>query len=429
MEAQKIQSLPSLPGVYLFKDAHNVVIYIGKAKSLKNRVRSYFSNKTDWKVKALLEEAHDLDFVLTNTEIEAMLLEAELIGTHKPKFNVLLKSGQPFVYLMFSKQELPELSVVRNKRKKGTYFGPFLHKRQARSVLRFLIETFNLQVCNKKIPNGCLEYHIGKCAGSCMNAFDPSEYLFRIELAKAALQKNHATFLKNLKLKIAQYSKELAFEKAQRLHRYMQDFDIIFNTLHVKYSHDKYASSVFIAMHATKKLPIDKELLAVELQMLIAADKPIRTIDCFDISHFQSSHLVGSCVRFTNGYPDKNNFRRFKIRTLTQQDDYAALREIVARRYKNPAELPDLIVIDGGKGQLNAVKDLFPQATFVSLAKREETLFTPNHPEGILLDVKTLTGKALIALRDYAHHFAVTYHKLRRHKSIDLKSARQKSSR
>lgn len=422
MEVQKITHVPSLPGVYLFKDVDNVIIYIGKAKSLKNRVRSYFSNKTDWKVKALLEEAHDLDFILTNTEIEAMLLEAELIGTHKPKFNVLLKSGQPFVYLLFSNDELPILDVVRNKKKKGTYFGPFLHKRQARSVLKFLIDTFKLQICNKKIANGCLDYHIGRCAGSCMNLFDTQDYLFRIELAKAALKKNHVAFLKNLEHKIAVHSKELAFEKAQRLHGYVRDFDTIFHTLHVKYSHEKYEPSVFIAMHNMKQLPIEKDALAHELQHLLGADKPIRTIDCFDISHFQSSYLVGSCVRFTNGYPDKNNFRRFKIRTLTEQNDYAALHEIVSRRYKNSADLPDLVLIDGGKGQLSAVRNLFPQTIFVSLAKREETLHTPNHPDGIILDIKTPIGKTLIALRDYAHHFAITYHKLRRHKDIFAKN-------
>lgn len=418
MDINKIANLPLLPGVYLFKDADNLIIYIGKAKSLKHRVRSYFSNKTDWKVKALLEEAHDLDFVLTNTEIEAMLLEAELISTHKPKFNVLLKSGQPFVYLMFSNQELPTLSIVRNKNKKGTYFGPFLHKRQARSVLAFLMDTFKLHLCNKKITNGCLDYHIGRCAGSCMKHFDTTDYIFRVELAKNALKKNHAVFLKDLEQKIATYSKELAFEKAQRLHQYIRDFDIIFHTLHVKYSHEKYEPSVFIAMHHIKQLPIDKETLAHELQQLLGAAQPIRTIDCFDISHFQSSYLVGSCVRFSNGYPDKNNFRRFKIRTLTEQNDYAALKEIVSRRYKNPADLPDLVLIDGGKGQLNAVKNLFPGTLFISLAKREETLFTLGNPQGIILDPQKVIDKTLIALRDYTHHFAVTYHKLRRHRDL-----------
>jgi excinuclease ABC subunit C len=418
MDKLKTKNLPSLPGIYLFKDQNNQIIYIGKAKSLKHRVRSYFAKNSDWKVQALLEEAEDLDFVLTNTEIEAMLLEAQLIGEHKPKFNVLLKSGQPFVYIVFTKDALPELKIVRNKKEKGFYFGPFLHKRQARSVAKFLIDTFKLKICNKKIPNGCLDYHIGLCAGSCKDAFDHDDYLFRIELAKSALKKNHAKFLKKLNEKIKQCSTELAFEKAKKLHQYILDLDMIFHTLHVKYSHEKYEPSVFIAIQQIKKLPLNKEELATSLQEMLKTEKPIITIDCFDISHFQSSFLVGSCVRFSNGLPDKNNFRRFKIRTLIEQNDYAALHEIVSRRYKNPDDLPDLILIDGGKGQLNAVKHLFPQTNFASLAKREEILFTPSHPDGIHLDVKTPIGKTLIALRDYAHHFAISYHKLRRHKDI-----------
>ncbi len=414
---EKASNLPSLPGVYLFKDEANTVIYIGKAKSLKHRVKTYFQKSTDWKVQALLEEAQDLDYVLTNTEIEAMLLEAQLIGEHKPRFNVLLKSGQPFVYLMFSKQELPELKVVRNKRQKGIYFGPFLHKQQARSVAKFLIDTFKLKVCNKKIENGCLDYHIGLCAGSCKENFDTEEYLFRIELAKNALKKNHKQFLKNLNKRIKRCMLQLNFEKARNLHTFVTNLDTIFNTLHVKYSHERFRPDIFIAMHDIKRLP-ERVQVATELQQFLQTDKPIVTIDCFDISHFQSSYIVGSCVRFSNGLPDKKNFRRFKVRTLSQQNDYAALHEIVSRRYRNQSDLPDLVLIDGGKGQLNAVNTLFEQTVFVSLAKKEERLYSPTHPNGIQLDVKTPVGKTLIALRDYAHHFAISYHKLRRKKEM-----------
>jgi excinuclease ABC subunit C len=411
-------TLPSLPGVYLFKDANNAIIYIGKAKSLKARVKSYFQNKTDWKVQSLLEEAAVLDHIITHTEVEAMLLEAELIGIHKPKFNVLLKSGQPFVYILFTKDEPAAIEIVRNKRKKGTYFGPFLHKNQARSVVRFLVETFKLKLCNKKIANGCLDYHIGLCAGSCMDAFDLQEYLFRIELAKNALRRNQPAFLKGLDTRIKEHVRLLEFEKAKMLHTYLLHFDTIFRTIAAKYDSHKYADALFKAMQPKQELSSDEQQLAYDLQELLQAEFPIYTIDCFDISHFQSTYIVGSSVRFTNGIPDKNNFRRFKIRSLMQQDDYAALREIVARRYRDPDDIPDLILIDGGKGQLNAVKDLLPGHLFVSLAKKEELLFTPLHPQGIPLDVKTNIGKTLIALRDYAHHFAVSYHTLRRHKQL-----------
>ncbi len=414
---EKISNLPSLPGVYLFKDADNNVIYIGKAKSLKDRVKSYFGKNTDWKVQALLQEAVDLDYVLTNTEIEAMLFEAELIGQHKPKYNVLLKSGQPFVYIMFSKDEMSQIKVVRNKKEKGTYFGPFLHKHQARAVAKFLTETFKLKTCNKTIANGCLNYHLGLCAGTCKSEFDSQEYLFRIELAQQALKKNHDQFLASLKQRIATLCQELQFEKARNLNGYITNLDTIFNTLHVRYAHDKFHPDLFIATHALKRLP-GYQQINYDLQAFLGAEKPIVSIDCFDISHFQSSYIVGSSIRFCNGLPDKNNFRRFRIRSLKEQNDYAALREIVTRRYKDPKNLPDLIIIDGGKGQLGAVKDLFPQALFVSLAKREELLYTPLHPEGIHLDVATSVGKTIIAIRDYAHHFAISYHKLLRSKAF-----------
>jgi excinuclease ABC subunit C len=152
-----------------------------------------------------------------------------------------------------------------------------------------------------------------------------------------------------------------------------------------------------------------------ELQELLKLSKMPSTIDCFDISHFQSNYLVGSCVRFTNGKPDKNKFRRFGIKTLTQQNDYAALQEIVARRYRDGKDLPDLVVIDGGKGQLSAVAFLIPPTTdVISLAKREETVFSKEFPEGIKISVATGAGRLLIALRDYAHHFAISFHRKKR---------------
>lgn len=415
---EKISNLPSLPGVYLFKDADNNVIYIGKAKSLKDRVKSYFAKNTDWKVQALLQEAVDVQHVLTNTEIEAMLFEAELIGQHKPKYNVLLKSGQPFVYIMFSKEEMPQLKVVRNKKENGTYFGPFLHKHQARAVAKFLTETFKLKTCNKTIANGCLNYHLGLCAGTCKKEFDAQEYLFCIQLAQQALKKNHDAFLASLKKRIAALCQELQFEKAKNLNDYITNLHTIFNTLHVKYAHDKFHPDLFVATHTTKALP-ERQQIAYDMQAFLGTESPIVSIDCFDISHFQSSYIVGSSVRFCNGLPDKNNFRRFKIRSLKEQNDYAALREIVTRRYKDPQNLPDLVIIDGGKGQLNAVKDLFPGTLFVSLAKKEEILYTPLHPDGIHLDVTTSIGKTIIAIRDYAHHFAISYHKLLRNKNFD----------
>ena len=229
---------------------------------------------------------------------------------------------------------------------------------------------------------------------------------------------NYKKSLRDLKQKIDDLSNRLEFEKAKHLHEYVQNLDTIFAILKTKFSDKRYEHDVFLATTPIHKRKDPDLTLAEKLKDFLQADKPIKTIDCFDISHFQSSYIVGSCIRFTYDIPDKQNFRRFKIRTLKEQNDYAALQEIVARRYKNPEEIPDLIVIDGGKGQLSSVKKIMPSAHIVSLAKREERLFMDRFPHGIVLDEKTELGKLFIALRDYAHHFAISYHRKRRDKEF-----------
>jgi excinuclease ABC subunit C len=415
MNTQNLTLLPSLPGVYLFKDAANTIIYVGKAKSIKKRVSSYFKNQDkDWKIKSLVEEHASIDHIVTKTETEALLLEAQLIQQHKPKFNVLLKSGQPFVYFLFTHDEIPRLELVRNKKKKGTYFGPFLQKMPARSALHYLQKTFRLDLCKQKISTGCLRYHIGMCAGVCMKTFDKEGYLFRIMLAQQALDGRYKQSLKSIAQRIDDYNQRFEFEKARQLVYYAQNLETIFATLKTKFNSRKYENDIFVA---TTPIAHQKEYnleFSDALQRLLhLPERPI-TIDCFDISHFQSRSIVGSCIRFVHGVPDKNNFRRFRIKTLSEQNDYAALQEIVARRYKDAENMPDIVLIDGGKGQLNAVQQIIPQAYVISLAKREERLFTPAHPDGTTLDIKTEVGKVLIALRDYAHHFAISYHRLKR---------------
>ncbi len=407
--------VPTLPGVYFFKNALGKVIYIGKAKNLRNRVHSYFQKHTDdWKVEAILADCYDLDFIITKNETEAMLLEADLIQQYKPQFNTIFKDGQPFIYLLFTNDAVPTITVVRNRKKKGIYFGPFLHKTQARSVHHFIMKTFKLTICNKKIANGCLDYHLGICPGTCKPDFDKEEYMFRLELAKDLLKQKDKKFIERIEQQIKTYTKHLEFEKAKRLCTYLENVEIIFHAIKTKYSAKKFRTDVLVA---TTPAPTDHDL-SHEIRKLLGGNQRIQTIDGLDSTHFQSSYIVGACVRFTNGTPDKNKFRRFRIKTLDQQNDCAALQEIVFRRYKDADSMPDLILIDGGKGQLSAVQAVFPDALIASLAKREERLFSAMHPEGIVLDVKTAAGKQLIALRDYAHHFAISYHRLRRQKNL-----------
>jgi excinuclease ABC subunit C len=416
------KSIPKLTGIYLFKDAQGAFIYIGKAKNLHSRVRSYFQKyHTDWKINQLLNEYADIDYILTPTEAESLLLEAELVQKHKPKYNVLLKDGQPFLYILFTPTEIPTIELVRNKKKKGAYFGPFLEKAPARKTFYFLKRTFRLNFCNKKIELGCLDYHIGNCAGSCKPDFDTQDYIFRLSLAKEALKNNQEGFVQNIKDQMKKYSIELAFEKAKYLNEYLQNVDAIFAVLNTHFSTHKFATDIFVVSTPTPFNSTPDTTIATintELQRFLGFNIPVRTIDCFDISHFQSSYLVGSCVRFTDGKPEKHSFRHFKIKTLTEQNDYAALQEIISRRYKVKTDIPDLIVIDGGKGQLNAAQYILPDAPMVSLAKREETLYGPQFPQGIKLDIQTNIGRLFIALRDYAHHFAISYHRLKRKKGM-----------
>lgn len=413
------KSIPKLTGVYLFKDAQGTIIYIGKAKNLHSRVSSYFHKyNTDWKINQLLNEYADIDYILTPTETESLLLEAELVQKHKPKFNVLLKEGQPFLYILFTPGELPTIELVRNKKRKGTYFGPFLEKTPARKTHHFLLRTFNLNLCNKKITHGCLDYHIGNCAGSCKPDFDLQDYIFRIDLAKEALKNNQEGFVEQVKNQMQKYCASLEFEKAKHLNEYLQNVDTIFATLNTHFSTEKFATDIFVASTVTPYQEQTDTTINIELQHFLGFATPVRTVDCFDISHFQSSYLVGSCVRFTDGKLEKHMFRHFKIKTLIEQNDYAALQEIIERRYKNKDDIPDLIVIDGGKGQLSAAQYILPGAPLVSLAKREETLYGPQFPQGIRLDIHTNVGKLFIALRDYAHHFAISFHRAKRKKGL-----------
>lgn len=504
--------LPDQPGVYFFKDAHGSLLYVGKATSLKKRVASYAKpNHNDWKTHALIEDAQDIEFRALATPLEALILEAELIQAHQPKFNILLKSGQPFLYFLFTATNPPELLLMRSQNRKGVYVGPFVHRGQARQIYEIIVRAFGLRLCHKKIDGGCMYFHIGQCPGSCRPDFDLKAYNIRLNLAKKLLQQGAKGIISELETQIATHNQNLEFERSkqlsfqieqikttglsiettrssssnsmpeeqkhiwllwpegqalelfiaskgivQKLELWFAPDGIIDNAadyMRTYYTNFPCPNSVFtnflVSESATveafltewhNKLqtvaiidridatPPDFVLLAQAMQTtefeafqnnpqkiasLVGAQTSVHTIDCFDISHKQGRFMVGACVRFVDGHPDKNNFRRFKIQTVAHQDDYACLREVVARRYKNATEdLPDLILIDGGKGQRSAVENLVGTTPLAALAKKEERLFcTKNLNEGVRLDSKSLHGALLIALRDYTHHFAITYHR------------------
>lgn len=410
---RKITQTPNAPGVYVFKNTAGAPIYIGKARNLKSRIRTYFQKKArDWKTDILMPEAADLDWIPTKTETEALLLEAELVRTQQPKFNVLLKDGQPFVYLVITKEKLPQLKMTRNKKEIGTYWGPFIHKAQTRSVYNFLLDTFSLRVCNKKITHGCLQYHLGHCSGSCLPNFDQSAYEARLAMAKQLLQGKTKSVRRELAQRIAQSNKSLTFEQSKVLHAISENLDYIIDVIKLHFDPTHFQADIERALAAKSESAPNQEI-ATQLQLWLNLEKKPHSIDCFDISHIQSHEIVGSCVRFVDGLPDKNKLRKFKIKTLVQQDDYSSLREIIERRYRTD-DLPDLILVDGGKGQLNAVAKLCLNVPIISLAKGPDRVYTNDPQREYTVTPKTLGGRTLIALRDYAHRTAIMYHRHRR---------------
>ena len=235
-----IKKLPLLPGVYLFKDRQNLVLYVGKAKNLKTRVKSYLQNyKTDWKTAAILAESTNIEHHVTKNELEAMLLEANLIRNHQPKFNVLLKFGQPFTYIVCLNSDIPKLCIVRNKKKKGTYFGPFIEKGYARKVYIFLMRTFRLNICNRKINEGCLYYHVDRCAGFCRKDFDKEGYLKRLDLAVVCLKKGHKKFLKHLEDELEKSNKNFTFEYSKEITEYSKAFINVFSAIEIGFDFQK----------------------------------------------------------------------------------------------------------------------------------------------------------------------------------------------
>ena len=477
----EINGLPNSSGVYLFKDSDNSILYIGKANNLKKRARSYLKpNHESHKTTIMVSLAESIEYRVTKNELEAMLLEAQLIETHQPPFNILLKSGRPFLYFFFSRGKLPRMELKRGRLKtsQGTSIGPFTSSTRARALLDSTEKRFRLKICNKQIPGGCLYFHLGICAGYCLsktseeNKFDLADYKERLELAK-----------KHIKKTLGSRSTASGLSSLDQEHSHGSDIWIQKNSLHLFHSENglvkkkrtfilentaeskdyllsyyrtfpcprsvflnfelenqktiqdfiskwQDAMSTISVIDTISQTPPDVVALAIAmakaeekssknsataLQFFFKTPKPIVSVDCFDVSHTQGQNLVGSCIRFTNGKPTPNLFRKFKLKriedkTAQANDDYASLKEIVRRRYKDEKEVPDLVLIDGGKGQLNAVKNLFPELLFSSLAKKEERVFAPGFSSnGKKLNFETIEGALLISLRDYAHHFAISY--------------------
>lgn len=405
-------SLPVDSGVYLFKDKANEFLYIGKAKNLKRRIASYFTDKqVDWKLALLLKRAVCVETIITASEKEALLLEAELISRHKPIFNRLLTSSTPFTYIVYESKpkELSRLLVTRvcKKDDRNVVVGPFLTKKEALIVYKNILEFFNLYRCGKKIAQGCLYFHIGKCAGECRIDFDSKGYEKRFELAKKLFAGEHL-FEHLLEKKIEASIKNFDFDGLEQLYLYKEEykrqFAFIFEEPEVL---EELVERALFDL-SMKSETIKKGL--VEIKELCRLSHIPRDIDCVDISHFQGHAVVGACVRFSDGVFSKKESKSYKM-PYELNNDYLNLTFLVQLHYEsNKTSLPDLLLIDGGRGQLGVIKKLNLKTTIVALAKREELLFFPDEAEPVQLSLHEASGTLLIAIRNTAHNAAVAFH-------------------
>jgi excinuclease ABC subunit C len=511
-----LDTLPHLPGCYLFKDDQDKVIYVGKARDLKKRVANYFQKQDHGpRTEALVSAARGIEFIVTNTEVEALLLENTLIKKHLPRYNIKLKDSSRYAGIELTEEKFPRIRISRKADGKGSFFGPFTSARERTFVYQILRKTFGLRTCKRLPKRACLRYHLGHCAGPCIGKIDEAEYQDRVKRAASALGGKTRELLISLQKDMNELSLRQEFERAiqlrdeiyalQRLQvrqqveksrRYDQDvisyqvngssvylmlFKVYRGTLEGKEDYvfaesDNFLEEFLVQYYSEHEPPEElitevplepslvgflnhlkgkevrvtvpkqgekKELLELakknveigffgDRQKLSALQEALRlprrpeVIECFDISHLAGTFSVGSMVQFRGGRPDKSNYRRFRIKGVAGIDDFASIAEVVRRRYtrllEEKQEMPDLIIIDGGKGQLASalgeLQGLRLKIPIISLAKREEEIYAPGL-EGPL-DIRRDEKASLYVqeIRDEAHRFAVAYNRLLRKKAI-----------
>lgn len=548
--ALKISMLPEDPGVYVMLDADGNVIYVGKAKVLKNRVKQYFySNKKPEKVAAMVSNIADFYYIITTSEIDALSLENNLIKKYKPHYNILLKDDKTYPYIKVNlKDKFPAFSVTRKIRRDGAkYFGPFMGGVNAKDTLEIINTAFTVRTCDVKIDpdkprKECLEYHIGRCLAPCAGLVDEKTYAERVRGAVDFLSGADEDVEKLLTEKMTKFAgleefelalsyrdklkmlEKIKLKRITALNKFV-DMDIIgvadnglyaaVNALFVRggrmqggksfsledasdgdgerirgfitgyytkgaeipdeilvcseiedaaaveeYLKTTYGKSVRISVpqKGVKKQLVDmakknaedylekeidkikhKDDMTVEacrrLKEILSLKRYPRRMECYDISHISGVDKVGSMVVFVDGEPDKDSYRRFRIKTVEGNNDFACLKEVLKRRLdklksdeKDKFPRPDLIIIDGGKGQLSSVKAVFDEEgcdiDLISLAKREEEIFTIYSNEPVVLSHRDYCLKTLQRIRDEAHRLAITYHRqthVRRNLASELK--------
>ena len=433
----KARGLPRVAGVYLMKDAAGVVLYVGKATVLPNRVSTYFQSSTDLgpRKSPMLRLIEDFDVIECEGEWEALLLEARLVKDIRPRFNERLVDDKTFPYLAITvKDEFPGVFVTRNPgdaRFKGArIFGPFTSVNALRHSVQLLQRVFKYRTCELEIRSDdpknrsfrpCLLHSIGQCTAPCANRISPEDYREDIDRFIRFLGSKRSAMLREMNQEMEEASAARRFERAAVLRDQIRSIERLDERERRRKDDGQYdwQPEVTSFVH-------DPGKGIRSLQKTLGMDAPIRCLEAIDIAHLAGGETVGSKVCFIDGRPFKEGYRRFKIRTV-DNDDYMAIREVVSRRYREAGDgnelYPDVILIDGGLGQLNAAIEAFEQLEVkppmvISLAKKEELIFVQQRAEPIRLGRENLGLKICQAIRDEAHRFAQHYHHLLRTKAM-----------
>lgn len=545
-----LKMLPSLPGCYIYYNSDDEVIYVGKAKILKRRVKSYFNRKVhdSVKVNVLVSQIDHLEYIITNSEVEALILESHLIKKYKPKYNILLKDDKKYPYFLITDEDFPRILIVRKRnmnKLKGKYYGPYTNIGAMHSTLDFLKKIFPLRQCKtprfKSRP--CLYHSIGKCLAPCQGLVSSDEYKAVVHQAELFLSGKQSELITQLKEQMQKYADSEQFEKAARLRDSYMDLQKTLEKQKVVYENTKLNEDVISLMqedgilvivimmiregrlidkkdftyeveaqdkieffetffkeyYSTLSLEFPDRVVSDVLEVLgnkslyeqwlnVISDKNIKIsygksaqgkelqkladknaqvilnnaklsqmskinedfnnigsylkeklhlknfpyrMECYDISHIQGTNTVASMVTFINGVSKKSEYKKFKIKSAEgKPDDFLSMKEVLTRRLSHLGEKgwdkPDLIIIDGGKGQLSSVMQIVRELgiegiDFVSLAKRQEEVFLPDKSRSILLPRESSALFLIQRIRDEAHRFAITYHRKLRGKS-SLKS-------
>jgi excinuclease ABC subunit C len=535
----KVKTLPNSPGIYQYFDKNGIIIYIGKAKNLKSRVSSYFNKNLDsGKTRVLVRQIVDIKFLVVDTEVDALLLENNLIKKYKPKYNILLKDDKTYPWICIKKEPFPRVFSTRRVIKDGSeYFGPYASTRMMRTLLDLAKELYPLRTCNYNLSKQalevknykvCLEHHIGNCNAPCVKKETEAEYDIYISEIRSIIKGNIKGVITQLKVLMLEYAKNLKFEEAEIvkqkidiLSQFYSKSAVVSPTIHnvdvitmveddngksAYVNYFKISNGAIIQGHTIEvkkkldetraeilpfvlldmrekfgeesnevitdeefKLPLesfkikvaqrgDKKTLVdlskrnakffmlekhkqaqlknpeIKIQRILdTIQKDLRLkesprhIECFDNSNFQGTNAVAACVVFKNARPSTKDYRHFNIKTVVGPDDFASMEEVVYRRYKRLVEeeqhLPQLIVIDGGKGQLSsavkALDDLGLRGTIpvIGIAKRLEEIFFPGDSVPIYLDKRSESLKVIQQLRNEAHRFGITHHRNKRSKN------------